>query len=252
MKKLILGILMVSGLACSSKLVKTDELKTVRSVAVIGFDLQQQRSVSGMDLLAVATRSAGTPGAAPASAKEEPRAEQSYRDFTGSLVAKTGWKVMSIDQLRGHGAYLAYVKSKTEGLQSRPMINERFDLIRPHGVVDQFAVLTTEKDELIRLAKALGVDAVVTVSTTVELNNNSMLASMVGKGEYKPSGRTTILVKDGRSGESLLQLAGSGPQVQNGAKNTLGVSDEENLNRLALDATKKSIETVYQDFPVIR
>ena len=70
------------------------------------------------------------------------------------------------------------------------------DLLRPAGIVDNFLVSTTEKVVLSTLAKSLNVDAIVTATTTVDLNANGVLASLVGQGQHKPSGKTLIMVKD--------------------------------------------------------
>lgn len=249
MKKLILTCIGLMAFGCASKIVKTEELKAVKKVAIIGFDLQQQRPVSGSDLLAIVTHSKVSTDASVKMGAESAHVDATYKNMAQELSSKTGWKVTKIEDLRKHPAYVAFVKSKTEGFQNRPIINDRFDLLRPTGVVDNFAVLTTEKEKLTQLAKDLGVDAVVTASTTVNLNANGAFAALTGNGEYKPSGRTTLMVKNATTAENIIMLSGEGPQVETGVKNVAGLTNEENLNKLVVEATGLSVRNVLNEIP---
>ncbi|MES3037359.1 MAG: hypothetical protein V4736_05570 [Bdellovibrionota bacterium] len=251
MKYIIVSIVGLSMFGCASNLVKSEEMKGVKKVAIVGFDLQQQRSVSGMDLLSIAAKVPVKNGASPALGAESTQAELAYKDFAANLNGKTGWSVMKIEDLRKNAAYTAFFKSKTEGLQNRPIINDRIDLLRPAGVVDNFAIMITEKEKLAQLAKDLGVDAVVTSTTTIDLNSNGVFAAVTGNGEYKPSGKTTMLVKNAAAGENIISLSAQGPKVEQGEKNIVGMSNEENLNKLALEATRLSVQNVMKEIPSV-
>jgi lysophospholipid acyltransferase (LPLAT)-like uncharacterized protein len=251
MKKIFLIFISCFIVSCASQVVKIEELKQIKTVAIVGFSLEQQKSVSGTDLLSIAFKTNEPSGANLVVATDSPRAESAYRKFSTNLSAKTGWKIMPIENLRKNSSYIAYVKSKTEGFQNRPMINDRYDLIKPAGIIDKYSFLMTENKLLADLAKNLGVDAVVASGTKIDLNANGLLASMVGSGEYKPSGTTTVVIKDAKTGDNLVMMSAEGPQVEKGEKNTLGISDEDNLNKLVLEATNLSVEKTMKDFPQI-
>lgn len=249
MKKLILVFIGFAFFGCASKVVKTEELKGIKKVAIVGFELQQQRPVSGMDLLKIATHQKVSTGASLAMGAESPHVEIAYKNLAQELGSKTGWIVMPIENLRKHRAYAAWLKSKTEGFQNRPIINDRFDLLRPAGIGDNFSVLTTEKEKLAQLAKELGVDAVVTISTVVNLNANGVFAALTGGGEYKPSGQTTFVVKNPVTAENIIMLSGEGEKVEKGEKNIAGMANEDSLNKLIVEAAGLSIRTVLNEIP---
>ena len=238
-------------LGCSSKVVKNDQLKGIKKVAVIGFEMQQQRPVSGGDLFAIATHQNKASGATPTLGTESKYAEQAYKNFSSKLQTKTGWTIVKMEDVRKNPAYMSFLKSKTEGFQNRPMINDRFDLFRPSGIADNFSVMTTEKEKLLQLAKSLGVDAVITATTKVDLNANGVLAAVTGNGEYKPSGSTTIMIKDSLQAENILVASAEGAKVEKGEKNVVGMSNEDNLNILAVEATNLSVQNVLNDIPTV-
>jgi len=238
-------VLTITG--CTSKIVKTAELAQVKKVALIGLDVQQQKSVSKGDLLAIATRTASKPGAQPALRTEGAHLEDIYKDTAKKIEQRTGWKVVPLADLKKNAAYQKYFKEKTEGFQNRPIINDRYNLYGAPGVVDSFAVMTTKPERLKEIAADLKVDAVAYATFTVDLNNDSLLASMVGAGEFRPSASTSLFVLDGRTGEKIYMASAKGPQVEKGERNTLGVANEANLNRLTAQATGMATDLVTKD-----
>ena len=232
---------------CTSKIVKTEELARVKRVALIGLDVQQQKSVSKGDLLAIATRTATKPGATPALRTEAAHLEAVYRDVAQKLERQTGWKVVPLADLKRNAGYQKYFKEKTEGFQNRPIVNDRYNLYGAPGVVDSFAILTTKPERVKEIATDLKVDAVAYVTFKVDLNNDSMLASLVGEGEFRPSASTSLFVVDARTGEKIYMASAAGPKVEKGAQNTLGVANEELLNRLTAQATASATELVVRD-----
>src|SRR6185437_617958 len=129
MKRLIF-ILPLSFLltSCSSQIVKKDELGQVHRAAIVGLDLQQQKSVSKEDLLSIALKTNEPNQATVRGRSESDHVTSVYQDLAGKVEKETEWKVLSADQLRQAAAYRKFFKSKTEGFQNRPMINNRFNL----------------------------------------------------------------------------------------------------------------------------
>lgn len=240
-------VLALALTGCTTKIVKTAELAQVKRVALIGLDVQQQKSVSKGDLLAIATRTASSPQATPMLRSEGAHLEGIYKDVAKKIEQRTGWKVIPLADLKRNAAYQKYFKDKTEGFQNRPMINDRYNLYGAPGVVDSFAVMTTKPERLKEIAADLKVDAVAYATFKVDLNNDSMLASMVGAGEFRPSASTSLFVLDGRTGEKLYMASANGPKVEKGERNTLGVANEDGLNRLTAQATGMATDLVIED-----
>lgn len=238
--------------ACSTKIVKTEDLALVKRVAIVGLDLQQQKAVSGEDLASIALKTAESPKAEPALRAEAPHAADVYKDLAAKIEKQTGWKVLSQESVRANASYTKLFKDKTEGFQNRPMINNRFVVLSPSGILDSFAIQTTKPDRLQQLAKDLKVDALIYATSTVNLNNNSVIMSMVGKGEFKPSANTSVFVIDARTGEKIFMNSAEGPKVAQGERNTLGMADDQKLNLLAKQATAMSMDEVLKELAVKR
>ncbi len=251
MKKLIYlsasCVTVLSLMSCSTKIVKKERLDQLKNVAIIGLDLEQQKAVSGGDLINAAMKKASSGQMIAGVRVDSIHMKSVYQELAEKISRKTGWKLMGLDEMRSNKAYAQIFKDKTEGFQSRPFINERFDLYTSEGVLDTFAVDRLSEDTLKSLAKSLRVDAVVTVKSIVRLNNSSMLASLVGKGEFHPSSNLFMRVLDGVSAEKIFFEAVEGPEVATGEKNFMGMAPEKRLNEMAKEATALSADTVIKD-----
>jgi len=249
---LLPSLFLIALPACTNKIVKTEELRQVKKVAIIGLDLQQQKSVSGGDLLSLALKTNDANQATPRMRTEAQHAELVYNDLRAKVEQGTGWKVVTLAELAKSPAYAKFFKEKTEGLQNRPLINNRYDLFAPKGILDSWALMTTKTERLKELANELKVDAVIYATSTVNLNNSSMLASMVGKGEFRPSANVSLFVADARTGEKIFMASVEGPKVDKGAKNAVGMADVDQLNMLAHQATGMSLDLVMKDLTLKR
>lgn len=245
MKLINQALLAVSALAlgaCASVKVDKEKAQGVKKVAIIGFDVEQQRPVSTSDLIGVALKTKSTdPHAEIKLRSESSHVVKMYDDLRQKLETSNKWKVLSMDQVKASSAYQAHFKDKTEGFQNRPMVNERYDVMSPPGILDSFAIYTTKGETLSKLQKDLGVDALAVVKITVNLNNDSALASMVGQGTFSPSASTALQLIDGRSNDKIWsESAAVGEKQSNGDKNFMGMADQEKINQLAVRAANSS------------
>lgn len=240
MKNVLFLMLAFIIAGCSSQVVKQDQLKQVKKVALIAIDVKQQKSVSGTDLLSLAVNSNVESEATPRLRTESAHVEKMYEDLARQIHQKTKWEVISIAQLRKNPSYLALFKEKTEGMQSRPMVHPRYDYFQPAGILDTYAIQTSKPTHLTELAKSLGVDAIAYATIEVGLNNNGMFASLTGNGEFRPSSRSMIWVRDARTNEDLFVNNAEGPKVEKGEKNVVGMASEDNLKKLAAEAASLS------------
>lgn len=234
--------------ACSSGTIKPEKLRAVKKAAVIGLDLEQQKAVSGTDLFKIATHQQVTTGQPNhGAAAEAAYLEGIHQDVSAAIGKKTGWKMKSLAEIRATPSYAKLFKEKTEGWQMTGATHERYDLLRAPGLLDMFPLMTTEADRLKAVARDLGVDALVVVKSTINLNNSGVLSSLVGKGEYKPSSNIQMFVIEGLSGEKILVRSMEGPKVEKSVRNVVGMSDQDQLNEKAREATALAMTETLKD-----
>lgn len=237
---------------CAGQQVKPAEIAKVKRVAVVGFDVLQQKSVSGGDLLGLALKGKGAGGAEIKLATVSAHVEPMIADLERSLKSEKGWTVLASAELRKSPRYQALLKSKTEGFQNRPAVPDRYDPFRAAEVLDSWAILSTSADELRLLANELKVDALIVGTATVHLNNSGLFSSLVGDGEYKPKADLTLLLIQGSSGEKIFTKTVEGPAVEKGERNVVGMADDAKLNRLARVATGLSVGLMLKEIPTRR
>lgn len=235
----LLGFLMLTS--CATVKVDKDRVGSVKRVAIVGFDVQQQKPVSTMDLVKVATKQDTTSKAEVALASEAAHVGKMYDLLQKKLEQENSWKVLPLEVVRKNPVYGLHFKEKTEGFQTRPMINDRYTLMQPSNILDSFAIYSTRPEKLKEIQEALGVDALLIVSISVALNNNSALLSLVGQGKFAPIATTTLQLLDARTNSRLWQESQAvGEPAENNEKNFLGMADDEKLNQLAFVAAQKS------------
>lgn len=233
--------------ACSTGIVKKDRLDQVKRVAIIGLDLEQQKSVSGVDLVSIALKQSSANQSVAGVRVESLHVKAVYEDIAEKVSKKTGWKVVGFDNMKANATYNKYFKAKTEGFQLRPMINERFVLYAAPGVLDAFAIQSLKTEDLQALAKALKVDALIVATSVVNLNNSSIFSSLVGKGEFHPSSATNFYVYDGTNGEKIFFKRAEGPEIKEGERNIVGMASESHLDEMARQATDLSVDILVKE-----
>lgn len=227
--------------SCASVKFEKEQVQAVKRVAIVGFDVQQQRPVETGDLFKALTHQDTSSKAEIKGRTETPHVVKMYDILRAKFESQNHWQVLSQEMLRTNAGYQEYFKSKTDGWQNRPMINDRFTLMQPTGIVDSFAIYTTKPERLKQLQKELGVDALLVVGIRVELNNNSKFASLVGQGKFNPFAVTSLMLIDAEK-NTKIWVDGSvkGDPVENNDKNFLGLANQDKLNQLAVLAAESS------------
>lgn len=235
--------------ACASQQVKKEELAKVRTIAIVGFDVLQQKSVSGGDLLGLALGGKGAGAATTKLSVESAHLSPVLEDLHSQLGRGQSWRVLPLSQVKASKQYQNLYRDKTEGFQNRPSVPDRYDPYRAPGFLDSWAIQTSSPEQLRALAQELRVDALVVASATVHLNNSSLFSSLVGKGEYKPKADLTMILIQVPSGDRIFTATVQGPESEAGEKNTLGMADDAKLNKLVQVATSRSIEKMMKEVP---
>jgi len=239
--KFVFAASLLALTACSSFSVEKEQAKAIKRVAIIGFDVQQQRPVETGDVFKALTHQDTSSQAEVKGRMEAAHVAKMYDLLRKKLETENHWQIMPQDSLKNNKAYQAYYKSKTDGWQNRPIINDRYNLMQPEGIVDSFAVMTTEADKRKQLQQDLGVDAILYVDIRVDLNNDSKLASLIGKGTYNPLATTSLTMINATNDTKIwFDGAAKGEPAENNEKNFLGMADQEKLNQLAVRAAESS------------
>lgn len=245
---LILSSLLLTT-ACTSMKVSKDEVRSVQRVAIVGYDVQQQRPVEAGDLFKIATHQNTASQAEIKGREESPHIAKMYDLLRQKLETENHWQIMSQESLRNNKAYQEYFRSKTEGFQNRPLINDRYTLYQPLGVLDSFALYTTEPEKLKKLQADLGVDALLIVGVQVHLNNSSMIASLVGQGKFSPYAETGITLLDAKNNVKIwFDGNAKGEPVENNEKNFMGMASQEKLNSMAIMAAESSYNKLLSNY----
>lgn len=252
MKQILNSIPLVCALAivlssCAS--IDKEKFAKIDRVAIIGFDVTQQRPIQKSDIAKSLLGNLDSPKAELKLATVSPHVAPMIETFENQMKTQKKWTVLSQADLKKSPTYQAVLKKKTEGFSTRPQMNERFDIYRSETSMDYFAGLMIDKDDLKKIAQELRVDTLAIVSSKILLNNNSTFMSLIGKGEFKPLSEFSFSLFDGATGDKFMTKSRQGEPVAGDLKNTLGVTDESKLLQLAQLATKSAGEDLLKELP---
>jgi hypothetical protein len=244
MKKIFLIAVCSILPACTTMKINADRLAKVKTVAVVGFSVNQETTPGLTDLFRGKTKDAQFAKIQNAAT----HATEMYKNLVARLEKEQGWKVLKIDQLASHPAYKEVYKTKTEGWQGRPMIDGKTELFQAQGILDTFAIHSAEKPLLEKLKKDLKVDAIVIANLNVRLNNTASLASLVGVAEYKPNVNMSFVVNDLLQDEAAwFDYDVKGPQIEQGSKNFLGMTEESKITQLVIQASDLAYTQLFEN-----
>jgi hypothetical protein len=243
----VIGAIALS--ACSTMKVEPDRVATVKKVAIVGFDVNQQNPVSKGDLFKVLTKQKVGTEATVKGRAEAVHVEKMYAALRQKLEKENHWKILTQEQVVKNPAYQELFKAKTEGWQNRPIAGDDYSLMQAPGVLDTFALYTTPPEKLKALQEALGVDALLIVGVKVMLNLDSALGAMVGQGKFNPLAITSLQMKDGRTNDRIwFDSNAKGQPVQNDEKNFMGMADQDKLNQMAVLAAESSYDQLLVNY----
>ncbi len=238
----LFGFLSLS--ACSSTL-KKEELGKVKSVAVIGIGVEQQKPVSADDLIGMAMGHEQDTSPEYSLRNESEHIEKIYNNTVKNIKTNTGWNVLSMEKVRRDPAYRFYFQKKTSGMQNRPPVHHRYTYYQAKGILDDFEVFTTSEEDLNKIKDSLGVDALVVVRLKVNLNNSSMISNLVGKGSISPSSQATVVIFDNGKNKIFSESI-VGEKIEDSGKHFLGLAEDKKVNELSIKASDDSVAKVFK------
>lgn len=164
MKNILIIGLMLTLVSCSTtnETVDTRHTATIKRVAIIGFEINQRQPIDRLGLGDITTlANHGSLSDAP---EMKVMAERSYESLRSTIEAVTTWKVMSLTEMKRIKAYNNYVIQEMTGMQSTWGAGKGYEQFVPAGTLDHHAVVSRmERSKRDELARALGVDAVISV-----------------------------------------------------------------------------------------
>lgn len=186
--RFMFALLLAAGFSgCASAVLKKDEVKKVKTAAIIGWDLSVERPRDfKISLGAKDDSPGGMKGATVSVPKPSPLAGELYDKFQVKTEKSIGVRVMSRANLEKHPAYQRWYSEYTEGWQNRGFVPEQWDVYRPEKVLDTYSIRKMEPAQLEELRKALGVDALIVADIHTTLEKRATVMSLVGGGNLVP------------------------------------------------------------------
>lgn len=237
---------------CAHTTVEKDKLSSVRKVAIVGFDVQQQKAVGLGDLIGIAAKVKSENKADVAMGQDSAHLISIYNDLRTQIEKETSWKVLTLEQLANNPIYTALYKEKTDGFQFRPQINNKYELLQAPKVLDTFALRTTKEESLEALEKALGVDALLIVKVNVNIYKGGFIyamKSLFGQAELEPQASTNLTLMQARTKSTLWNEASAqGEAVKSNEKTFLGLAEDQVVQRLSVQAAQSSFVTLFKQY----
>lgn len=243
-----LTLVAVSSNCAGRKIVK-DQVDSVKSVAVVGFALQQRMPNTATGVLAAMTEhdSGPMPGlkAAPIAQPAE-HARIMYDSLQKELAQRMHWKVLARTELERQPAYSALFAEKTKQPQFRPMVSgSNVEMFIPEGIVESFLLNSMSFQERQALIRALNVDAIAVASVQIELVNEGGLKKLVGAGELHPQAKLGFYLYNATQEDAIwMDLNADGEESSDGTDHVLGFANVDALNRQAISTANSAIHSL--------
>jgi hypothetical protein len=231
-------ILLTLG-ACSGGKIQKEKLEKIQKVAVIGFTVYHRTPNSAKSVVAaLSDDDSGRPIAAEI-AKDDPFANDAYAKFGTMLANKTRWRVVDQKTLSRNPEYAEWLSKSTKGLTARPLVNgPNWTTLKPAGIVEAFTAQNISRTDRQKILKALGVDAVIVLSSRIDLNHRGILKIT---GTLHPASHLEFYLWDAVNEDPLWFELNAAAESDVGVKHEIGFSDLAKILPLSKDAFQQSV-----------
>lgn len=160
--------------------------------------------------------------------------EQMYNTAMKSFARNMKWQVLPAESMKANAVYKKFYKDTMSGFQNKMPPGENREQFTPSGVMDADCLRILGRDGRSELAKALGVDAVITARVEVLLTGNTVM----GIGSRYPQSRGSF---------SLYTVGASTPdwfegnlegKVSETSVGKTALFDEKLLHKLAVESAR--------------
>jgi hypothetical protein len=195
----------LSGCASMGPKLDATRAKSIKSVAIIGFEVQQQQPTDNLGLNKF--KDSGKNNGVQNSPEYQGMAKNIYDTLATNIQTKTGWTVVPFQKLTANKGYSDFAKTKMEGMRMTSMMGNNTELIPLNGVLDVTAFRKLTPEQKAAFAKDLGVDAIAeyTVFQTIDQPWMS-IGHLTGTASFEYKSRSNLIVYTANSTEPVWQI----------------------------------------------
>jgi len=234
--------------ACASVTPKLDaeRAKNVRKVAIVAFELQQKKATDNLGLGKLKSLKEGEDG----SSKEMvTMATNVLNQFAGQLQKKTNWNVMPIKDMIANPEYKQTLSAKMSGLHAISTASDKMDSVYPVGVLNVAVFRQLSLEERAKLAKALGVDAVIELSIVNSMDQSMYsFGHLTGDADFALTARANVLVYGMQSEDPIWLQYVTGETTQKSDSLPESLSKREKMSRLGEEASQSAIRKLIDSY----
>lgn len=241
----LIALVLLTG--CAGKKIARDQLSAVKSVAIVGFGVEQRMPNTGGSVLEgmMAPKDQGMmPGLKAAKiAEPSPAARAMYDILQKELAKGAGWKVLAHDDLVKRPAYSDFFRDKTKQPQFRPMVSgSNVEMYIPENIVESFLLGSMSMDERRALIKKLGVDAIALVTVRVELYNGGGLKNLVGAGDLHPKAKLSFDLYNATQEDPIWRDLNADGEEGKGVEHFLGFANVDAVGKQSLQSVASAVQ----------
>ena len=238
--------------ACSTVHVEPQRARQVRSLAVVGFEVQTQafrQGVGGSGNNPVAKKQNAIRAMKDTFSGERAQAQQSqaegaYAALTKRLSQAMGWRVLDAQALLNNPSYRAEYDKRTAPYLSWAM---RYSgVLHVEGIVMNQHARWMKQPDRVAMIDALGVDAVAVVKVTLQVGDTKGFSTGgFGYSTYLPKAIMDIVVYDRSSDEPIWKdWWAEGAPASIGQTKKMGVVQQADLVSAFAEATELGVDAL--------
>lgn len=206
--KLLTGLFalaLVTGCAGTGTKLDAHRAKGVKTVAIIGFEVQQQQPTDNAGINAL--KNAVDNGGLPNSRELQTMATNVYTDLTTQLQAKTGWKVLSWNEIATNPTYKGIWTPMMSGWHATAVTGQNTEVVPLNGLLDVTAFRKLSATEKANIAKALGVDAIAEYTVYQSISQPwASVGHWNGQASFEYKSRSNLVVWSPNSADPIWQI----------------------------------------------
>ena len=243
----ILGVLILSS--CAGMKIDEARAKRLRKVAIISFEMQQDRPTDNLGL----SRLGELKGATAADSTElQGMAKNIFTELNTQLKKQTGWGVLTLAEISANRNFESRVKRAMEGARLTSMVSQGAELIPLHGLFDNYAFRRLSHEERVKIAKELGVEALAEIIFYQMKDQSWMsLGHLSGDAAFSYKTRANLVVYGVDSSEPIWRIQNVDGDTSPSSK-TLGAQTSrlERRAQIGQASAKSAISALVKKYQV--
>lgn len=247
----LLSIFILALSSCSSFGNKFDaaRAKKIHKVAIVAIEIHQQKAADNFKIGAIMQLKDGNPGDSP---ELQNMARKIFDNLATQLQKKTGWQVLSIDQMVSNSEYKKKYDKDMTGARRVLTTSDDMETIYPKQILDVMSFRKMSLEERAAMAKSLGVDAVAEVIVTNSIEQSMYsLGHIMGHGDFSFVGHASLQIFDFKSEDPIWRSQNmTGEKTKSSEAFSANSSKLEKLSRLGEEASVSAIQKLVQSYPL--